>query len=304
MPRNASLPRRLPPACRIAEMTTVAETVEELRSNRTNGGSWMARRAIEALLEVAAQPASSTEELQERLRNAARELAMARPAMGAITHAVGRLVAAAQTASHLAPDDLQQLVSEEANGLISSRERAAASIAVHLAPRLTDALVLTHSNSATVREAVVHTPPARLFCTVSGPFEEGLRLAEDLRAEGIEVEVVDGDELLRALESTSFVLVGADTVYQDGSVKNKIGTRPLAEAAEKVGVRTIVACELLKLAPIPPPTEEDEPDLRDTTPSELIDEIVTEEGPVAPRDVRSVIERTPFLRDGYRLIRP
>jgi ribose 1,5-bisphosphate isomerase len=284
-------------------MTTVAETVEELRSNRTNGGSWMARRAIEALLEVAARPASSTEELQERLRNAARELAMARPAMGAITHAVGRLVAAAQTASHLAPDDLQQLVSEEANGLISSRERAAASIAVHLAPRLTDALVLTHSNSATVREAVVHTPPARLFCTISGPFEEGLRLAEDLRAEGIEVEIVDGDELLRALESTSFVLVGADTVYEDGSVKNKIGTRPLAEAAEKVGVRTIVACELLKLAPIPPPTEEDEPDLRDTTPSELIDEIVTEEGPVVPRDVRSVIERTPFLRDGYRLLR-
>jgi ribose 1,5-bisphosphate isomerase len=303
MPRNASLPRRLPPACRIAEMSTVAATVDELRANRTNGGSWMARRAIEALLEVAAQPVSSTEELQERLRNAARELAMARPAMGAITHAVGRLVAAAQTASHLPPDDLQQLVSEEANGLIASRERAAASIAVHLAPRLTNALVLTHSNSATVREAVVHTPPGRLFCTVSGPFEEGLLLAEDLRAEGIDVEIVDGDELLRALESTSFVLVGADTVYEDGSVKNKIGTRPLAEAARNAGVRTIVACELLKLAPIPPPTKEDEPELRDTTPAELLDEIVTEEGPVVPEDVRSVIERTPFLRDGYRILK-
>jgi translation initiation factor 2B subunit (eIF-2B alpha/beta/delta family) len=47
---------------------------------------------------------------------------------------------------------------------------------------------------------------------------------------------------------------------------------------------------------------EDEPELRDTTPSKLVDEIVTEEGPMAPEDVKSLIARTPFLRDGYRLL--
>jgi translation initiation factor 2B subunit (eIF-2B alpha/beta/delta family) len=262
----------------------------------------MARRATEALLEVVAQPVASSEQLLERMCIAARELAMARPAMGAITHALGRLLASAQTASQLPPEELQRLVTEEANGLIASRERAAASIAVHLAPRLTEALVLTHSNSATVREAVTHTPPARVYCTVSAPFDEGLRFAKDLRGEGLDVEIVDDDDLIRALASTSFVLVGADTVYEDGSLKNKIGTRPLAEAARNAHVRTIVACELLKLAPIPPPAVEDEPELRDTTPPDLLDEVVTEEGPVAPEDVRSVIERTPFLRDGYRLL--
>jgi ribose 1,5-bisphosphate isomerase len=107
----------------------------------------------------------------------------------------------------------------------------------------------------------------------------------------------------RVLETASLVLVGADTVYEDGSVKNKIGTRPLAEAAQRIGVRTVVACELLKLVPVPSPNAEDEPNLRDTTPSELIEEIVTEEGPTMPEDVKSVIERTPFLQDGYRLLR-
>jgi translation initiation factor 2B subunit (eIF-2B alpha/beta/delta family) len=281
----------------------LAETVEELRSDRTHGGSWMARQAVEALLEVAAEPASSTDELLNRLLEAGRELAGARPAMGAITHAVGRLVAAAHTASHLEPDELQRLVSEEGEGLIASRERAAASIAIHLAPSLRDAMVLTHSASATVREAVIHTPPAHVFCTTSAPFEEGLRLAEDLRSEGLHAEVVEGDDLTRALEGTSLVLVGADTVYDEGSVKNKVGTAPLAETARRIGVRTVVACELLKLAPIRPPAVEDEPELRDTTAPELIDEIVTEEGPVVPEDVRSVIERTPFLRDGYRLLK-
>jgi len=284
-------------------VASLSETVEELRRDRIHGGSWMARRAVEALLEVTAEPASSTAGLLERLLDAGRELATARPAMGAITHAVGRVVASAQTASHLQPDELQHLVFDEANALIASRDRAAASIAVHLAPSLRDALVLTHSASATVREAVLHTPPARLFCTASAPLEEGRRLAEDLRAEGLEVELVEDGDVHRALETASLVLVGADTVYEDGSLKNKIGTRPLAEAAQRIGIRTLVACELLKLVPVPSPTVEDEPELRDTTPSELVDEIVTEEGPMVPEDVKSLIERTPFLRDGYRLLR-
>jgi translation initiation factor 2B subunit (eIF-2B alpha/beta/delta family) len=99
--------------------------------------------------------------------------------------------------------------------------------------------------------------------------------------------------------------VGADAVREDGLVKNKIGARPLAEAAQRIGVRTVVACELLKLGPAGrSATVEDEPELRDTTPPELVDEIVTEERSVAPADVKSVIERTPFLRDGYRLLVP
>jgi translation initiation factor 2B subunit (eIF-2B alpha/beta/delta family) len=284
-------------------VASLSQAVEELRADRAHGGSWMARRAVEALVEVAAEPAESSAALLERLVVAGRELAAARPAMGAIAHALGRLLASAHTASHLAPADLHRLVTEEANALIASRDRAAASIAVHLGPALRDALVLTHSASATVREAVVHTPPARLFCTVSRPSEEGRQLAEDLRAAGLDVELVDDDAAAGALETASLVLVGADTVYEDGSVKNKIGTRALAEEAQRLGLRTVVACELLKLGPTPPPATEDEPELRDTTGPELVDEIVTEEGAVAPRDVATVIQRTPFLRDGYRLLK-
>jgi ribose 1,5-bisphosphate isomerase len=283
-------------------VASLIETVEDLRSNRTHGGSWMARRAIEALLEVAAEPVSSSAELLERLLAAGRELVGARPAMGAIAHAVGRLVASAQTASHLPPDELRRLVSEEGTSLIGSRTRAATSIAVQVSPSLRDALVLTHSASATVREAVLHTPPARLFCRVSAPFEEGRRLAEDLRAEGLDAVIVE-DDALHSLEGVSLVLVGADTVYEDGSIENKIGTRALAEAAQRKGVRFIVACEMLKLAPVPPPAVEDEPELRDITPAELVDQIVTEEGAVPPEEVRLLMDRTPFLRDGYRLVK-
>jgi translation initiation factor 2B subunit (eIF-2B alpha/beta/delta family) len=289
-------------ACQNLDVAELAERVEELRANQTNGGSWLARRAVEALLGVVEEPAASTEEFLQRLLEAGRELATARPSQGAVAAAVGRLVASAYAASHLPPEQLQRLVSEEANALVAGRDRAAASIAVHLAPQLADATVMTHSASATVREAVLHGSPARVLCTVSAPYEEGRLLADELRAEGVAAEVVEDDRVADGLASASLVLVGADTVYEDGSVKNKIGTRALAEGAAANGVRVLVACELLKLAPTPPPAQEDEPGLRDLTPPELIDKVVTEEGPCSPEDVLPLIDRTPFLRDGYRLL--
>ena len=280
----------------------LAAHLDELRSDRTHGGSWMARRAVEALAELAGEPAESSQELLERLTDAGRELAESRRAMGAIAGAVGRVLAAAQRGAHLAPDELQRLVEVEVAGLVGSRDRAARAIAIQLAPALTDAYVLTHSASATVREAVVHTRPERIVCTVSAPFEEGRAFAEDLRAEGLDVDLVDDDDAESALERASLFLIGADTVFRDGAVCNKVGTSPLAEAAERRGVRTVVACEVIKLAPIDAPARIDDEHF-DVTPAELVDEIVTEEGAYASDDVAALVDRTPFLGEGYAVLR-
>ena len=281
--------------------SVLAERVEELRSDHSHGGSWMARRAVEALADQAAEPAESSEELLQRLDAAGRELAATRPAMGAIAGAVGRVLAAAHHGAHLAPEELRRLVEEEVSGLVGSRDRAAAAIAIQLAPSLTDAFVLTQSASATVREAVLHTPPELVFCTVSAPFEEGRAFSEDLRASKLEVELVDDADAEQALARASLFLIGADTVFRDGAVCNKVGTRPLAEAATRLGVRTVVACEVIKLAPIDAPARIDDEHF-DITAPEDVDEIVTEEGSYASDDVRTLIDRTPFLREGYALL--
>jgi translation initiation factor 2B subunit (eIF-2B alpha/beta/delta family) len=283
-------------------MGGLAERLQELRTDREHGGSWMARRAVEALADVANVPADSSDDLLERLNAAGRELAASRRAMGAIAGAVGRVLAAAQHEAHLAPEELRRLVQEEVQGLVAGRDRAAASIAIQLSEALTDATVLTHSASATVREAVLHTPPQRVLCTVSAPFEEGRAFSEELRSSGLEVELVDDADAEQALERASLLLVGADTVFRDGAVANKVGTRPLAEAATRLGVRTVVACEVIKLAPIDAPeTIEDEH--FDVTPHEYVDEIVTEEGAYASDDVRTLVDRTPFLAEGYAILR-
>jgi translation initiation factor 2B subunit (eIF-2B alpha/beta/delta family) len=263
----------------------------------------MARRAVEALAEIAEQPATSSEELLAGLVVAGRELAGSRPGVGAVAGAVGRVLAAAARNAQLEVDQLRQLVEEEATSLVDGRRRAAASIAIQLRERLEDAVVLTHSASATVREALLLTPPERVICTVSSPQDEGRAFSKELREAGLEVELVEDAVAPRQLEWASLLLVGADTVFRCGNLYNKTGTRALAEAAADVGVPAVVACEVMKLAPIdvsdvPLTAEEFE-----LTPPELIDSIVTEEGAVLPEEVRALVDRTPFLREGYALLR-
>jgi ribose 1,5-bisphosphate isomerase len=283
--------------------TLLGERIEELKADRAHGASWMARRAVEALADVAKQPAGSSEELLAILVAAGRQLADSRPGVGAVPGAVGRVLAAAAGHCQLEVDELRRLVREHAQSLVDARLRAAASIAIQLRERLEDAIVLTHSASATVREALLQASPARVICTVSSPQDEGRAFSEELRANGLDVELVEDAVAPRQLEWASLLLVGADTVFRDGTLCNKAGTRALAEAAADEGVPAVVACEVVKLAPIdaldaPALTAEE----FELTPAVLIDCVVTEEGAYLPEEIRALVDRTPFLHDGYALL--
>jgi len=289
-------------------MSALAATVDELRADREHGASWMARRAVETLLEVAQQPFESTDALVDALVEAGRELSESRPGVGAIAGASGRVLAAANAHRYLTLDDLRRLIGEEGQALLNGRVRAGASIAIQLQARLAEKVILTHSASATVREALVHTPPAKAICTVSEPVGEGRAFAEELRAEGLDVELIEDADAPAALATVDLFLIGADTVFRDGTLCNKIGTTAIAEAARGHEVPTVVACEIVKLAPIDaaaaPEPSEAERMLFELTPPDLLSEIVTEEGSVTPDGVGALVDRTPFLREGYALLLP
>jgi translation initiation factor 2B subunit (eIF-2B alpha/beta/delta family) len=256
--------------------------VLELREESHHGASWMARHALEALVEAVKGGEDPVE--------VARILASARISLGAIAGAVGRVLTAGTP---------EQVVAE-AEALIGARDRAAKAIAVMLGPDISGT-VTTHSASCTVHEAILHTPPELLVCTISEPGGEGRRLAADLKAAGINVELIADAEGPDAARDSDLVLLGADTVFRDGSLVNKIGTGAIARAAKDAGVPVIVACETFKLAPFDPePPNEDTFEL---IPAALIDRVVTEEGAADTEDVTALIDRTPCLRQGYDLLR-
>jgi translation initiation factor 2B subunit (eIF-2B alpha/beta/delta family) len=211
--------------------------------------------------------------------------------MGAIAGAVGRVIAAGQTPN--------QTIAET-QALLGSRDRAARTIAVLLRPSM-QGTVMTHSASATVREACLYTPPERLVCTVSEPGGEGAQLAEELRAEGLDVTLVDDDRAVEALQAAQLLLVGADTIFRNGALVNKVGTLALAREAQRLAIPVVVASETFKLVPFDP--EPPNEDVFDFVPAELVTLVVTEEGAVPTEDVPALVDRTPFLRQGYALLR-
>jgi translation initiation factor 2B subunit (eIF-2B alpha/beta/delta family) len=260
----------------------LSERVELIEQDDRHGASWLAKEAVEAVCEAV--------ELGEDPIALGQRIVAARPAMGAIAGALGRVLASGRS---------DEQIIEEARQLIEARERAGRAIAVLLSPRL-GGVVMTHSNSATVREAIEHTPPDRVVCTTSEPVGEGRELCEALRGAEFAVDLVDDTDAEHAVGTVDLLLLGADTVFRDGSLVNKVGTAGLAKAARKAGVPVIVACEVIKLAPEDPrdPGEE----RFDLTPPEDIDLYVTEEGEFPPEEIAALIDRTPFLHDGYALL--
>jgi translation initiation factor 2B subunit (eIF-2B alpha/beta/delta family) len=218
------------------------------------------------------------------------------------------VLAAAGHESHLDVDDLRQMIQEEARALDDARRRAAASITIQLRSRLDDATVITHSASGTVREAFQQTKPAKIICTVSEPVGEGRAFAEEWRSAGFDVELVDDVDAPARVSETSLLLIGADTVFRDGTICNKVGTIPLAKAAADANVPTIVAAEVIKVAPVPgsqaPELADIERSLFELVPPELITEVVTEEGTFTADEIGALVDRVPFLKEGYALVLP
>jgi translation initiation factor 2B subunit (eIF-2B alpha/beta/delta family) len=286
----------------------LAQRVQELRDDRSHGASWMARRAVETLIELSEMEASDCEQLLERLTGAGRQLAQCRPGVGAVAGAVGRVLAAAGHESHLDVENLRRVVQEEAQALDDARRRAAASITIQLRERLDGATVITHSASGTVREAFQQTEPAKVLCTVSEPVGEGRAFADEWRDAGFDVELVEDDDAPGRVAETSILLIGADTVFSDGTICNKVGTIPLAKAASDAGVPTVIAAEVIKVAPVPgsqaPDFADIERSLFELVPPELITEVVTEEGSFTPDEIMTLVDRVPFLSEGYALVMP
>jgi translation initiation factor eIF-2B subunit delta len=113
-------------------------------------------------------------------------------------------------------------------------------------------VVLVHSYSSTVLRALLAAHEAgkgiRVICSEGRPALEGVRLAEALAVASVPVELcVDAALPGRAAEA-DVVLVGADAVTETWAI-NKIGTYPLALAANATGRPFYLAASLDKLLP-------------------------------------------------------
>ncbi len=237
-----------------------------------------------------------------QLERACRTALSLRPSMAPVRSAALEAHSIASTADADAPRALQALLDRRETDAVSVGERAAS--------RLPEgAVIVTISRSfsvlATLREGAERV--SRLVVAESRPACEGRGTAALAASFGIQVELMTDAAAVGAVAEADAVLFGADSVGGDASVINKTGTFALCCAARHHDVRTVCAATESKVLPsgFRPEMEEMWPEelgkaidgvrLRNVyfehIPAEMIDEIVSADGPLSPDAISARAER-------------
>ncbi len=190
----------------------------------------------------------------QALERACATLRAARPTAANLAYAVDRVHAAAVAGGERG---LAEAALDEARAIEAEEHAASESIAAAGAELLASARrVLTHCNTgalaapgrgtalAVIAELGVRERLETVIATETRPLLQGARLtAYELRRLRLPHEVVVDSAApgLIAAGAVDAVIVGCDRVAANGDVANKVGTYPLALAAEQAGVPFVVA---------------------------------------------------------------
>ena len=177
-------------------------------------------------------------DLSARTRACAEALAEARPEMAAI----GNLVRYWAASFSWPEEDFRACAISHCEAILARADRALAETVANARRRLANfsaSIILTHSASSTVR-AVLAGLSVEVLVTASEPGGEGRRLATELGA-----VCVEDSDAPAAVSDVSAVVVGADAISTDAFV-NKVGTRVLAETANRTGTPFFVVAESYK----------------------------------------------------------
>jgi translation initiation factor 2B subunit (eIF-2B alpha/beta/delta family) len=294
----------------------VRPTVVTVESDRTHGSAYISLRALEVLRDEAALLARGRDCEHDSIEAVGRALLDARPAMTVVRNRLNRVLF---TASESAPDDADQNDTAETESIdpadveATAHEAIEAAIeadhtaATNLGAEIADRRVATLSRSGTVLAAIDEGDPEAVLIPESRPGREGIDVAEQLASETDVTLTSDAAFPYQLVEwDADCFVVGADTVFSDGTLTNKVGTRAGALSAGDVDVPVLVGTATDKIshdrtidlearaaselydgtAPITVanPTF-------DLTPPSAIDRFVTERGPVDPGEIEPLAAR-------------
>jgi len=290
-------------------MTTISprisQAIESISQDRTHGAGWLARDAVNVLTHSLEEcPARTTAQFLSYLGEVARALAQAQPSMAAVSNAVGAVVFAAGEKAPGGLPAMRRAALSRARRIVDSWDKAARRIVRHAERALPRGTIMTHSYSATTF-AVLERLAAKgspIIVTESAPLNEGRTIARLLSRLGTPVTLISDAQAAAFMAEAAAVLVGADTVFANGAVVNKVGTCALALLARNARIPFYVATETLKVAPGRPEAAQQAPGERepglavpavyfDLTPPRLVTALITEEGVFAPKEIRPLARR-------------
>jgi translation initiation factor 2B subunit (eIF-2B alpha/beta/delta family) len=238
----------------MSDLARIDQLTDDIAANRVPGGSAFARAAAELIaLSVDALPVgSSPAELRRAVVEVSCWVADTKPSMAVVRNVADLVQSVVADAAGEDAADIRAAVNDAMQAFISRSEAAISALARSAGELLVDgAAVLIHSYSASLeallRAAVGNGTSLRLLVTESRPYRESRRLIEAVAESSMEIVLYSDAAVCVAAEAADLALIGADSVFADGSFANKTGSRPLALACRESGVPLYVATELAKV---------------------------------------------------------
>jgi translation initiation factor 2B subunit (eIF-2B alpha/beta/delta family) len=238
----------------LADHVRIDQLASDIAANRVPGGSAFARAAAELItLRAGILPdSSSIDDVRSTVAEVSRWVADMKPSM-AVVRNVADLAQTVSTEA-LATDaaGLKAAVGQALGAYIGHSLGAMGTLGTYAGELFADGdTVLVHSYSASLetllRAATTNGIRFRLLVTESRPYRESRRLVEAVADKPVEIVLYSDAAVCVAAEEADWALVGADSVFTDGSFANKTGSRPIALACRECDTPLFVATELAKL---------------------------------------------------------
>ncbi len=236
----------------------VADGLAAIRDDHARGASAIAQEAARLLARICAAgmtgalPPATAREL---LRTTCQDVAAARPSMAPLAHVASYIWQAARAG---AAETGLAAAQAAITALLAEAQTAPDRIATHIGVRLPPAArVVTLSRSATVTHVLLANAAhiSAITCLEARPGGEGATAAWEIAA-ALTAQSWDGTvrlmadaALALAIAEADCVVVGADALLAEGDAVNKVGTHPLALAAQAAAIPCYVIAERIKIAP-------------------------------------------------------
>jgi len=288
----------------------VKDTAEKIKSMEIRGALKIAVEASKALQSVVEEGASYDE-----LVKAADVLRDSRPTAVSLPNAINYILHLAEESENLEPAVAKAMLIADVTNFVKELETSIEKIA-EIGARLIEEgdVILTHCNSKTVTAILAKArkdgKKFKVYACETRPRWQGHITVKELKEAGVDVTLIVDSAAYHTMRSKCVkkVMVGADTVYANGDVINKIGTSQVALAAKNAGVEFIVCTESIKFSPesmMGAVTEIEEREANevtdipgvkvfnpafDVTQKELIHMIVTEHGIIPPEAAYQILK--------------
>lgn len=223
-------------------LNRVDKRIIELANDNTSGASELVEKAVGCFVAFAENFEGEPNDFYQQLVSIGRKVIRAQPSMAPMFNCVNDLLC---TLEGMARGIMTKLTMDWAKAYMGEVQKARRWV-TESAKRLIrpGETIMTYSYSSAILDIIKGCKDKDLSVIVSEgrPVNEGLRMAELLGREDIDVLLLVDAALPSHIKRADRVLVGADAMTEQGVV-NKVGTRGVAQAAKYDNVPFLVAAE-------------------------------------------------------------